>query len=446
MAGNRFLRAATGMLTVMLLSGVLTVGASHTGDEGPAAPRAWAPKDSDWTQFRHDAAHSGVTGANATMRFAYYKWAARTGSPVTSSPAVASLRTTGNGTDVVVGSGDGRLYCINGMNGNIRWRYQTGGAIESSPAISDIDGDGIPEVIFGSDDGRIYALNGEDGTLLWRLTTRGPIYGSPALADLNNDGRPEVVVGGYDGNVYALDGAGARVWTATTPLGHDTMGIRASPAVRDINGDGVPDVVVPAGDWNVYAFKGSDGTRLWNHSISGLDQNTGIVSSPLLAYLDSDSNVDVAVAGEYGSFFCLDGRDGSEKWNWTGPGYVASSPAGMGLDYDGGLEIFVGFSTYMVCLNGNSGNIEWGRDFTSTIRSAPALADVNGDGDFEVVFGGDDRVLRALDAMTGAPVWAYPCPRAIRSSPAVADIDQDGKAEVVFGCDDGRIYALDYNF
>jgi len=433
---------------MMIAGGVLAAGLSRSGTDGGAAgPRAWVPSETDWTQFRHDAQHSGVASSGASMRFAYYKWAVRTGGAVTSSPAVATLRAGSNGTDVVVGSSDGRLYCINGMNGNIRWRYQSGGAIRSSPAIGDIDGDGRPEVVFGSDDGRVHAVRGENGTALWRFTTRSSISGSPALADVNGDMGLDVVVGGLDGNVYALNGNGTRIWAAPTPLGgvYNDTGILASPAVGDVNGDGWPEVVVTAGDWYLYAFKGGDGSVLWKHSLGTPVPLTGQLSSPLLTDLDSDGDVEISVGSSDGTFYCIKG-DGSEKWTAPHLGSMYSSPAAGHIDYDNTKELYVCYASSLACLNGATGEIRWARSFGSGIESSPALADVTGEGGLEVVVGANDRIMRALSGIDGAPVWTYPCPKPIRSSPAVADIDRDANAEVVFGCDDGRIYALDYNF
>jgi len=68
-------------LSMLIAGGVLAASAARTDDTSDAAP-AWSPKQTEWSQFRHDAARSGLTTANASMRLAYYKWAARTGSAI----------------------------------------------------------------------------------------------------------------------------------------------------------------------------------------------------------------------------------------------------------------------------------------------------------------------------------------------------------------------------
>jgi outer membrane protein assembly factor BamB len=432
----------------MVLGGLLVAAASLTAtDEGAAAGKAWASKDTDWAQFRHDAAKTGKTPATATMRLAYYKWSARTQSSVYASPAAAPVRATGNITDVIVGSFDGRIYCIAGPSGNIRWRYQAGAGIFSSPAIGDLNNDGIAEVLFGSYDDRIYCLNAQDGTLLWRYTTRNIIISSPAIADFNGDGKPEVVIGGSDGNVYALTGAGAKLWIAATPLGGplQDQGIQASPSVGDVNADGKAEVIMPAGDGKVYALAGADGHQVWNFSTG----TSGVLASTaVIADLDGDKATEVFIAGGVNSrAYAITGKDGSEKWNITLGSSITSSPTVGDGDGDGDNEIYFGTdSNQILALDGVNGRLEWSRQFASPIFSSPALADIDGDGRLELVIGGMDRVMRALNAEDGTPAWAYPVPSGIYSSPAVVDLDNDGKAEVVFGCGDGRVYAIDYNF
>lgn len=59
------------------------------------------------------------------------------------------------GNNVVFGSGDGKLYCLDKKTGAKKWAYETGYEIFSSPLISS------NTIYFGCDDGYLYAL--EDG-------------------------------------------------------------------------------------------------------------------------------------------------------------------------------------------------------------------------------------------------------------------------------------------
>jgi outer membrane protein assembly factor BamB len=96
---------------------------------------------------------------------------------------------------------------------SIKWTYTVGigvsNAVYSSPAIGDINNDGIPEVVVGSTNNRVYALRGDNGVLVWSYLTLGPIYSSPAIGDINNDGFPDVVVGSDGGAISALRGDGS---------------------------------------------------------------------------------------------------------------------------------------------------------------------------------------------------------------------------------------------
>ena len=94
-----------------------------------------------------------------------------------SSPAIGS-----DGT-VYVGSGDNKLYAINGKSGAKLWEFETGSFVLSSPAIGS---DGT--VYVGSYDTKLYAINGKSGVKKWECETGGGVTSSPAI--------------GSDGTVY----------------------------------------------------------------------------------------------------------------------------------------------------------------------------------------------------------------------------------------------------
>ncbi|MCI0528381.1 MAG: VCBS repeat-containing protein, partial [Nitrospira sp.] len=163
-----------------------------------------------------------------------------------------------------------------------KWPIDTGAAINSSPVLGDLDGDGSLEIVIGSDSNKVYAWKA-DGTPLprWPVSTGDSVRSSPALADLDGDGKLDVLVGSFDGKLYAWNFRGNLIkgWPATTG-----SVIYSSPAVGDVDGDQAPEVIAGSFDNKVYAWNG-DGTLL-----RGWPQPTGlfVYSSPALADLDGD--------------------------------------------------------------------------------------------------------------------------------------------------------------
>ena len=78
-------------------------------------------------------------------------WRYETGGNVDSSPAMV------DGV-AYVGSDDKYLYALDARTGDLRWQYETGDDVNSSPAVVD----GV--VYFGSDDDYLYALNAPRAT------------------------------------------------------------------------------------------------------------------------------------------------------------------------------------------------------------------------------------------------------------------------------------------
>jgi outer membrane protein assembly factor BamB len=129
-------------------------------------PAAAAPADRNNSQGYADSA---TDGENASAAGGQVVWEyAASDAPFFSSPAV--------GED----------------NGEKVWTFKTLGEVNSSPALC---GD---KVVVGSDDGRLYLLAGVDGRQLWSYEMGQPVTSSPAVAG------GMVVVGCDDGYVYAF--------------------------------------------------------------------------------------------------------------------------------------------------------------------------------------------------------------------------------------------------
>ena len=126
------------------------------------------------------------------------KWEFETGGEIESSPAIGS-----DGT-IYVGSWDHKFYALN-PNGTKKWEFVTGGCIESSPAIG-LDG----TIYVGLGNNNLYAFN-PDGTKKWEFVTGSYIISSPAIG---SDGT--IYVGSADRKLYAIGLSRAITATAGT--------------------------------------------------------------------------------------------------------------------------------------------------------------------------------------------------------------------------------------
>jgi hypothetical protein len=362
-----------------------------------------------------------------------------------SSPALGDL--DGDGIlEVMIGCPDDKVYAWH-HDGTLvaGWPQTTGAEVVSSPALGDLDGDGKLDVVVGSEDGKVYASHGDGSPVAgWPQSTGSWVSSSPALGDLDGDGHLEVVVGSQDNNVYAWHANGSPVagWPQATG-----GWVASSPALGDLDGDGYLEVVVGCTDHKVYAWH-HDGT-----SVAGWPQTTGGIGwgSPALGDLDGDGHLEVVVgsdAGNPGENVYAWHHDGTPVAGWpqsTG-GEVSSSPALGDLDGDGHLEVVVGSGDLHVYAWHHDGTPVAGwPQFTAAggyVNSSPALGDLDGDGNLEVVVGSYDNKVYAWHG-DGTPVTGWPQATGgyVDSSPALGDLDGDGRLEVVVGSYDWKVYA-----
>ena len=136
----------------------------------------------------------------------------------------------------------------------------------STPALGDLDGDGLPELSMrtnsppwdGQSDpdysrGTVWAINGDGGDVPGSppVETENNISSSPAIGDIDRDGQLEVVVGSAKS---AEGGTGTWVyaWNADRSVVPGwpkvTAGdVPAPPALGDLDGDGDLEIVIGCG-------------------------------------------------------------------------------------------------------------------------------------------------------------------------------------------------------
>ena len=325
----------------------------------------------------------------------------------------------------------------------------TGWNRSSSPALGDLDGDGVDEIVIGHQDGIVRAFRA-DGSMLWAagvaahpdpIEVRSPVDSSPTIADLDGDGTPEIVVGlgstwvnGRHGGLVVLDRDGSTRWRWTGnrdfggPSGPQDDGILeavfATPAVGDVDGDGRLDIVFGGFDQRIHALDRDGG------DVAGfpVDADDTVWSSPALFDVDGDGRQEIFIGGDSARRSAIDIDGGVFR----------------GLDWrDGGVHRPVGAAP-----GGRDRDVEPRHRATSTATggprrsSAPATTGQSTTGRPHSVAASRSVLAWHLD--DGSPVAGWPRPvvdGATKASPAIGDVDGDGRDDVVIGTSAGWVHA-----
>jgi len=369
----------------------------------------------EWAMFQHDLIHSGTTPGAATLPQGTIKWAFNTGGAVHSSPAVAY-------DTVYFGSSDFNFYAVDAATGAKRWEFKTGSWVESSPAVVN----GV--VYFGSNDGNFYALDAHTGQKLWSFKTAYPVMSSPAVAD------GKVYFGSDDYFVYALDAeTGEEIWN------FKTNGLVKSPPIV---ANGI--LYTGGGSDYLFALNALNG-RLRLHYKSHYTVLSSVVWIDGTVYFCNSS----------GALHVIDGNARSyprehelrplwaQLWGMGIPG-VPAPPIQSGYLWSlrigrssnsspvtDGDTLYVGVDNRLVAVNLESRQIRWAFFAGDKIMSSPALVDST------LYVGSDDGRLYAIDATNGQKLWEILTEGEVTSSPAVVD------GVIYVGSHDGNMYAIE---
>jgi len=324
----------------------------------------------------------------------------------------------------------------------------------SSPAVGDIDGDGVPEIVQCDD--KVYAWHsngiemkdGDGNAQTWGvLSTLGSSFVShPALAQMDNQPGFEIIAASRDTKevyIFKSDGSVLAGWPRTL---ENT--IRAGMVVGDLDGDGLNEVIAVDEKGVVYVWH-ANGTELIDGDANPLTQGvfyrmTGCTlnySTPAVADIDEDGKNDLIVGSQGDQLFVF-------KYNGTNvAGFpfalvsdVSGSPAVGDVDNDGHLEIVVfeaGGKLHVLRNNGVEQFYQYFSNGASFFGPSPALGNVTGDAKLEIFVPSKTGLLYGINSvgayLPGFPVSYNTTGGYTESSPIIGDLDGDGAPDILIG-------------
>jgi outer membrane protein assembly factor BamB len=209
---------------------------------------------------------------------------------------------------VFVGSRDHGMYALQATDGDVLWRFETLGPVQSEAKYDAHD----DVLYFGSNDGALYKVSASSGALSWRFSTGAEVSHRPWL-----EGGLVYIVNANDTVVAINAKSGAMVWNQHRPpaLGMEVAG-HAGPLVwRGM-------VYTAFSDGSVSAFDARTGEERWAPvDLSAIAEQT---LGELPTYLDVDTTpvpdliegqAVVYVASYEGGVFALNADNGSRVWS-----------------------------------------------------------------------------------------------------------------------------------
>ncbi len=397
-------------------------------------------------------------------------------------PALVAQLTDDNGDgkidindkpDVVVQSRntltDATLIALHGETGaTIFTKTMPYLASTGTPAIGDLDGDGLVEIaVLESWNGGHMSVFENDGTLKWRVAVPEHSYldgftrDSIAIADLDADGSPELIRG-----ATIVNGNGTVRCTGTYDKG-GTSDYAYSSIVADVDMDGKQEVLagrsiydsqcnlkrqlsaagdgfVAVGNFDsdkfpeiVLVSNGSSGVTgrlyIFKHTGARLvgpvaHPGGGALGPPTLANVDNDPYPEIAIGGK--ERYAVFDNNGTVLWSNITQDYSSHQTGSTFFDFegDGAAEVVYNDEINVYFWDGRTGALRYSFANTSgTTLEYPVIADIDGDHSADVIMGFNgvgSGGLRIISSSSGS--WSDARPLWNQHAFSITNINDDG--------------------
>jgi M6 family metalloprotease-like protein len=378
-------------------------------------------------------------------------------------PTAAELTGKGAGLETVVVDTTGGVWVIAG-DGNQPLGSplgQVGPDANTTPAIGDVDGDGLPEVVVAGADGTLYAWNGEDGSEVldgdanpatvgvWARVGRSLRDAIPVLAPARSGIGHTVVIGSPEdstgmGAIFLCEQSGSSVTVTSAEVRGDAT---APPLVFFDAAQAAPVVLAAVVDGSRTCFAVASWAALPVEATCIAEQDDA-VRALVAGDLDGDGFYEVIASNHNGKIqaystsvpraggsFSLDALRPVAGWPFDLGVDAAHDLALADIDADGRVEVLVSAldgRLFAVNFNGTP-QLFFPETVSTPNRPVPRLVpsplaiDLGGGTTSEVIFAPGDGSAFAVDGeghmLDG---WPLPGPAAKGVVPVIANIDQDG--------------------
>lgn len=327
---------------------------------------------------------------------------------------------------IFFGNDLGILCCYNYTGQKKYWSVKLDGDIEGAVSLSDCNNDGEVDVIAATESNSVYAVSGKNGKILWKFHDNRKsffsnygFYASPALCDLNSDGINDVVIGSRNSLFYGINGKnGELIWTIAGQVEETQVSPYGAygkhyygPYVKDANNAGIVsgihssafinqnngnlEIIISESYWNLYKISSSGEVK----QKINLKNYSGIFSSPVM-YKDK-YYFGSSWWNEKNYFYIIDNeRQQSHKIS-----KISATAVIADILDNGKYEVIVPTETGELLIMNEYGGILSVIKIPSGAEATPLICDCDGDGKLEIIISCLDGYTYCYDTSSRGGVY-----------------------------------------